>query len=146
MGTWLSGPGVTAGRIPRKWRGERLGLPENGPGSVSSTGRRAVAILIDILLSGLVAGLFTAPELPRNWSLLAWALIMIVPTALFGRTPGMVVMGIQVLRVDNTPTVGLWRAAVRTVLIFPVIPAVIWDVDNRGLHDRLTGTVVVRTR
>lgn len=146
MGTWLSGPGLTAGRIPRKWRGERLGLPENGPGSVPSTGRRAVAVLLDILLSALVAGLFTAPELPRNWSLLAWALIMIVPTALFGRTPGMVALGIQVVRVDNTPMVGFWRAAVRTVLIFPVIPAVIWDVDNRGLHDRLTGTVVVRTR
>lgn len=146
MGTWLSGPGLTAGRIPRKWRGERLGLPENGPGSVPSTGRRAVAVLLDILLSALVAGLFTAPELPRNWSLLAWALIMIVPTALFGRTPGMVALGIQVVRVDNRPMVGFWRAAVRTALIFPVIPAVIWDVDNRGLHDRLTGTVVVRTR
>jgi uncharacterized RDD family membrane protein YckC len=27
-----------------------------------------------------------------------------------------------------------------------VIPAVIWDRDGRGMHDRLLGTVVVRTR
>ena len=30
--------------------------------------------------------------------------------------------------------VGLWRPIVRTVLLCLVIPAVIWDADQRGLH------------
>jgi uncharacterized RDD family membrane protein YckC len=32
---------------------------------------------------------------------------------------------------------------VRTLLLLPLIPAVVWDRDGRGLHDRLAGTVVV---
>jgi hypothetical protein len=30
------------------------------------------------------------------------------------------------------------------VLLCIVIPAVIWDSDQRGMHDRLSGTVLVR--
>jgi uncharacterized RDD family membrane protein YckC len=33
---------------------------------------------------------------------------------------------------------------VRTVLLFLLIPAVVVDKDGRGLHDRFTGTAVVR--
>jgi hypothetical protein len=39
---------------------------------------------------------------------------------------------------------GLWRPFARTALLCVVIPAVIWDRDQRGLHDRLIGTVLVR--
>ena len=41
--------------------------------------------------------------------------------------------------------VGLWRPIVRTVLLVLVIPAVIWDADQRGLHDKAAGTVLVRS-
>ena len=40
--------------------------------------------------------------------------------------------------------VGLWRPVVRTVLLCLVIPAVIWDADQRGLHDKAAGTVLLR--
>jgi len=33
---------------------------------------------------------------------------------------------------------------IRTVLLCLFIPAVIWDRDQRGMHDRLAGTVLVR--
>jgi hypothetical protein len=33
---------------------------------------------------------------------------------------------------------------VRTVLLMLLVPAVIWDRDGRGLHDRLTESAVVR--
>ncbi len=39
---------------------------------------------------------------------------------------------------------GAWRPLVRTVLLCLVIPAVIWDRDQRGMHDRLAGTMLVR--
>jgi uncharacterized RDD family membrane protein YckC len=152
-GSWLSGPraalepGADAGDVEtQRWRGERLGLPESGVGSVSSTGRRAVGMLIDCVLGGLVAALFTMPDLPRNWSLLAWFLIGVIPVSFFGFSPGMFAVGIRVARLDGSAMVGVPRAVVRTLLVALVIPAVVWDVDNRGLHDKLVGTVVVRTR
>jgi uncharacterized RDD family membrane protein YckC len=41
--------------------------------------------------------------------------------------------------------VSLWRPAVRTLLICLVLPAVVWNADQRGLHDVFSGTVLVRT-
>ncbi|MCP2167891.1 RDD family protein [Goodfellowiella coeruleoviolacea] len=152
-GSWLSGPrsalepGENAGDRPQqRWRGERLGLPESGPGSVSSTGRRAWALLIDVFLAAGVAGLFTYPELPRNWSLLAWFVITVVAVAFFGFTPGMAALGLRVARIDNKVMVGLPHAVLRAVLVGLIIPAVVWDADNRGLHDKACRTVVLRTR
>lgn len=142
---WLSAaPGTSSAR--NRYPGERLGLPAQGPGAVASTGRRCAALLVDIVLAGLVAGLFTAPELPRNWSLLAWAILTVLPTAIFGVTPGMAALGMRVARVDGTVFVGVPRALLRTALLFLIVPAVVWDSDGRGLHDRAVGTVVVRTR
>jgi uncharacterized RDD family membrane protein YckC len=153
MGSWLSGPRAalepaegTDGGTAQRWRGERLGLPESGPGSVASLGSRAVALVIDIVLSGLVAGLFTAPELPRNWSLLAWFLITVSTVSFFGFTPGMGALGIRAVRMDGSALVGPLRAIPRTVLVGLIIPAVIWNADGRGLHDRAVGTIVLRFR
>jgi uncharacterized RDD family membrane protein YckC len=140
-------PGADAGDQPaQRYPGERLGLPESGPGSVSGTGVRALALLVDAVLSGLVAGLFTAPELPQNWSLVAWFAITVIAVSFFGFTPGMVAFGIRVARLGDSPMVGPVRAIPRTLLVALIVPAAIWDADRRGLHDKLTGTVVVRTR
>ena len=38
------------------------------------------------------------------------------------------------------------RAVLRTALLLLLIPALIWDRDGRGLHDRAAGTAVVHTR
>ena len=40
--------------------------------------------------------------------------------------------------------VGLWRPIVRTLLLVIVVPALIWDSDQRGFHDKVAGTVLVR--
>ena len=47
------------------------------------------------------------------------------------------------VRLDGRPVGPLW-ALVRTALLLVVIPALLWDRDYRGLHDRATHTVVVR--
>ncbi|WP_016700533.1 RDD family protein [Actinoalloteichus spitiensis] len=154
-GSWLSGPSAAldpegrravAEAENQRWRGDRLGLPETGPGSVARPRRKLAALLVDLIMAALVAGLFTAPELPRNWSLLAWVLLTVVPVAVAGFTPGMALLGIRVARLGGAVRVGLPRAAARTVMIFFLIPAVVWDLDYRGLHDRTLGTVVVNTR
>lgn len=119
-------------------------MPESGPGSVAPTGRLALAFFIDIGLGSLVASLFTAPELPMNWSLLAWFVITVTPVSLFGFTPGMAVTKIWVARMDGQTMVGPLRAVARAVLTVLLIPAVLWNLDGRSWHDRLTGTVVLR--
>jgi hypothetical protein len=40
--------------------------------------------------------------------------------------------------------IGIWRPIVRTVLLCLVIPAVIYDQDQRGLHDRAVSAILVR--
>ena len=109
-----------------------------GPGPVAPFGPRLGAFLVDVVASALVAGLFTAPELPRNRSLLVFAVMY------FGRTPGMYLARLAVVRVDRPAPIGLWRALVRTIGVILVIPALLRDRDGRALHDRLTQTSVVR--
>lgn len=145
LGSWLSGPAAARDDdVARPPRGARLGLPESGPGSLAPTGPRVAAFLLDALLSALVAGLFTAPELPRNWSLLVFASQYVVCTALFARTPAMRLLGLRVSRVDRPVRIGLVRAAARTGLLVLLVPALITDADGRGLHDRLCSTAVLR--
>jgi hypothetical protein len=128
--------------------GDRLGLPEAGPGSVATLPRRAAQFVLDALLAGLLALLFTYPAPPQNWSLLTWAVIMVVPVAVIGATPGMVLLGLRVVRLDRpeSPGVGLLWTLVRTASVFFLLPAVILDRDSRGVQDRASRTVVVTTR
>jgi len=92
-----------------------------------------------------VASLFTAPELPRNWSLVAFLAEYVVFGAAFGQTPGMRLFGLRLIRVDRPARVGVPRILVRTSLLVLLVPALVWDADGRGLHERFSQTAVVRT-
>ena len=117
---------------------------EDGPEAAAPLGPRLGAFLVDIVLSALVAGIFTAPELPRNRSLLVFAVVYFGFTVLAQQTPGMRLLKLRVVRVDRPVPVGLWRAAVRTVGVILLLPPVLRDEHGRSLHDRLTQTAVVR--
>lgn len=137
-----------------RYRGERLGLPESGPGSVATTGVRLAAFLVDAIASSLVAALFVqatrsghgvAERLPGSWSLLPLALDYVVGMLVAGRTVGMYLFGLRIVRVDRPAAVNPGQAILRTVLLFLLVPALIWDRDGRGLHDRASGTAVIRS-
>jgi hypothetical protein len=156
-GEWLSAPAAgrqTAYDEPPRWPGERLGLPENGVGAAAGSGKRLLGLVVDLVLAGLLTSLFVRPEFADQavmqtynlWSLAVWAVITVVPVALFGFTPGMAVAGVRVGRLDGAQFVGLWRAVARAALTFLIIPAAVRNTDARGWHDRFTGTVVVRLR
>jgi uncharacterized RDD family membrane protein YckC len=115
-----------------------------GPTEFAPFGPRLGAFLIDVVASGLVAGLFTAPELPRNRSLLVFAVVYFGFTVLSQRTPGMYLLRLAVVRVDRRAPIGLWRALVRTAGVILVIPALLRDRNGRSLHDRITQTAVIR--
>ncbi|MEI7915234.1 MAG: RDD family protein [Mycobacteriaceae bacterium] len=147
IGSWLSGPESVqpAGGYP----GQRLGLPEQGPGSIARLGRRTAAIILDWLIAyGLAAlGLSTGVLSMRTLStavLLIWLVLGVIAVRLYGFTPGQYVLGLRVASVDNRLHVGIGRACVRGLLVALVIPALFTDSDGRGIHDRLTATAVVR--
>jgi uncharacterized RDD family membrane protein YckC len=133
-------------------RGVRLGLPAGGPGSLAPFGRRILAFLIDLVAASLVAAPFVhrsdlsgpAAHLPGQWSLIPWAADYLLGLLLLGRTLGMYLTGLRVIRVDTPIAVGPGRALARTVLLALVVPALLVDSDLRGLHDRLTATAVIR--
>jgi uncharacterized RDD family membrane protein YckC len=127
-------------------RGASLGLPPDGPGSLAPFGTRVVAFLVDAVLSAVVAGLFTAPRLPGNWSLLALALIYVGMLVAVGQTPGMRLLRLRLAHPREGRRLAVWRAVVRTALLLLLVPALVVDADGRGLHDRLTDTAVVRDR
>jgi hypothetical protein len=125
-------------------RGASLGLPAEGPGSLAGFQSRALAFLVDAIGSALVAGLFTAPHLPGNWALAAFAAITVVTLVVFGQTPGMRLLGLRLAHPRPGQRLAVWRGVVRTALLCLLVPALVVDSDGRGLHDRLTDTAVVR--
>lgn len=125
-------------------RGAALGLPAEGPGSLATFGSRVGAFLVDAIASALVAGLFTAPVLPGNWSLVAFGFITVATLVVFGQTPGMRLLGLRLAHPQAGQRLALWRAVVRTALLVLLVPALVVDTDGRGLHDRVTSTAVVR--
>lgn len=136
---------TTDGAAEQFYPGQKLGLPAEGVGSVASMGRRIAGYAIDIVLSALVAWLITAPDAPRNTSLLVWAVMTVVTVGLFGITPGQAAVGIRVVPTGGGDFVGLW-AIPRTLLIFLIVPPLLVDSNGRGLHDRLCRTIVLRLR
>jgi uncharacterized RDD family membrane protein YckC len=123
------------------WPGKRLGLPENGPRSIARTGRRVGAICIDWGLAVLLSVAFFAYDPFATLAIFAVAQIVFLLTV--SGSVGHLALGMRVVPMAGG-YLGLWRPFVRTLLLCLVIPAVIWDRDGRGMHDRLAGTVLVR--
>lgn len=144
-------PAKPGGRPPQRYRGESLGLPQSGAGSLATLGARFWALLVDCIASALVASLIVAHRggdlanrLPGSWSLVPLAVDYVVGLLVGGQTLGMHLFGIKVVGVDRPERITLPRIVLRTALLFLLIPAVVLDRDGRGLHDRFTGTAVVR--
>ncbi len=139
--------------VPQAYRGEQLGLPQEGPGSLAPTGPRLFAFVVDAVASSLVAALFVsgqrsgsfAHRLPGSWSLLPLAVDYVLGMLIAGRTLGMYLAGLRIVRVEHRVAVGPARALGRTALLFLLVPALVFDRDGRGMHDRLTDTAVVRS-
>lgn len=129
------------------YRGEQLGLPEDGPGSLAGPGRRLGALAVDWGLCFLIAySLITdgyQQQATGNWTLLVFFVTSLLTVGTVGFTPGKRLLGLRVAALD-TGTVHPGRALLRTVLLCLAVPALVWDRDGRGLHDRLARTVEVR--
>lgn len=148
LGSWLEG--TPGGRRPDA--ASRLGIPANGPGSMASVPRRAVALLVDWVACLLISTAFLPSDAVDGalltgdpWiTLVIFAASTVVLVGTIGTTLGHRLLGLRVRRLDAlTGAPGLWAAAVRTVLLCLVIPAVVWNGEGRGLHDVAARTVIV---
>lgn len=148
IGSWLSGPKAAAEEmgVDFGYPGQRLGLPQEGPGSVARFGRRIAAVALDWIGCQLIAyGLITGGNVGAagNWTLGLFVALTVLTVGTVGFTPGKRVLGLRVIAEDGG-RLGIVRVVVRTLLLALVIPALIWDRDGRGLHDRLARAVQVR--
>ncbi|MDH6626836.1 putative RDD family membrane protein YckC [Streptomyces sp. LBL] len=148
IGSWLSGPRAAAedAGVDFGYRGEQLGLPEEGPGSIARPGRRLGALVVDWAMSALIASRLITQSYDQtasNWALLVFFVMGALTVGTVGFTPGKRLFGLRVVALD-TGRVNPWRALLRTALLCLAVPALIWDRDGRGLHDRLARTAEVR--
>ena len=130
-----------------------LGL-KSGDDLLGHGDRRAVAVVGDgALVSGIVfEALNNAGYLGKKLlvdgqfaALSLLALAYLIGLVINGSTFGMAILGLRVT-MDDGSKAGLYAIGMRTVLLFLVIPAVVWDQDGRGLHDRIAHTMIVTTR
>jgi len=131
---------------PSRWPGERLGLPDEGPNSVARIGRRFAAIAVDWAIAMVIGLLFGPYSSTANTlgtlAIFAAMQILFIPT--IGGSVGHRLLGLRVIPIAGG-WVGLWRPIARTLLLVLVIPVLVWDSDQRGFHDKIAGTVLVRS-
>jgi uncharacterized RDD family membrane protein YckC len=123
-----------------QYPGERLGLPQSGPGSVAGIGRRLGALMIDWLMCTAIA---LAAFHNQYFTIVVFAVEIYVLVALTGFTVGKRLLSLRVVRLDGKP-VGLLWSLVRTILFLAVVPPLVFDQDQRGLHDKAANTAVIR--
>jgi len=130
----------------RSWPGKGLGLPEEGPRSIARVGRRLGAIAIDWAIAYLITFAFFrgADPIASSWvNLAVFAVLTIVFELVLLGSPGHLLLRMRVVPVRGG-RLAPWKPFVRTLLLCLVIPALIPDGDQRGLHDRLAATLLVR--
>ena len=152
LGSWLSGPRAAAesSGVELGYAGERLGLPQQGPGSVAGWGRRFVALFIDWLVATGITLLFLPDVEPSSlgYSLTVlgiFALEVALLTTLLHASFGQRVMSLRVVPLI-APSLTVTQVVLRTALVATVLPALLYDRDRRGLPDHVAKTVLVNTR
>lgn len=114
---------------------------------MARVGRRIAALFIDWAIAyGLSFAFFSQPDGVTN-GFITSAIFAVMQTVFVAFAAGGIghrLLGMRVVAI-NGRWVGVLRPAVRALLLTLVIPAVVFDADQRGLHDRLAGTLLVRS-
>ncbi|MGZ4460956.1 MAG: RDD family protein [Nocardioidaceae bacterium] len=137
----MSTPPQNAGAAGTSYPGQRLGLPADGTGSVAGWSRRFAALFIDLAACSLI--MLALPVDLRWLSTPLFIVEVTVLTVLLGGSFGQIALRVAVVRLDGRP-VSLLAALVRTLAICAVVPPLVFNPDQRGLHDLAVGTVTVR--
>ncbi len=112
-------------------------------------GRRVLALVIDWALSMLAVGAFIGQDIWSSQGAAGWAPLVVfasevwILTSLTGGSAGQRVTGVVIRRTSGAPLDPL-RALARTLLICLVIPPVIYNRDQQGLHDLAVDSIALR--
>jgi uncharacterized RDD family membrane protein YckC len=137
QGTGSAGDGAPAGSPPVSSVTNSRSLP------IASLQRRFGALMLDWLLCLLIAGFIG--KFPNNWAPVVLIVEYTFFIGLFGQTPGMRLLKVACVSVDDGRPIGPWRALIRGALLALLVPALIMDKQRRGWHDRAAGSVVIAT-
>lgn len=104
------------------------------------------AVVVDWALCMLIAyGLFARGDQQAmgNWALGIFFVMTVLTVGTLGGTPGKTLFRLRVIA-EGGGRLGFVRVLIRSVLLCVAVPALIWDRDGRGLHDRLARAIQVR--
>lgn len=138
---------------PSRYPGERLKLPETGVQSVARAGRRIAALFIDwgiaLVVTMLITGAgylgVTSTTGGQLVTLGVFVFMQMLSIWAIGGSLGHRALGLYVVNVHGGK-LEFWRPVVRSILLGLVIPALVWDSDQRGFHDKISGTILLRSR
>ena len=119
-----------------------------------SQGRRLLGITIDWLAcyaitlgffagSGSLSDRVPQARIPVLILLFAQYSIFV---ALGGASFGHRIVGLKVVRFSDGGVVTPRQSLIRTALLLPLITAITFDEDGRGINERLSDTVLIQTR
>ncbi len=114
-----------------------------------SQGRRMLGVLIDWLMSYAIAiGFFVEFGEPSMGAVvfLIFTAQYLLFAALGGATPGHRVVGLKIVRFSDGGMPTPLQALIRTGLLVLIVTAITFDHNGRGINERLSNTVLVRTR
>ena len=114
-----------------------------------SQGRRMLGVLIDWLMSyAITIGFFVEFGEPSMGAVvfLIFTAQYLLFAALGGATPGHRIVGLKIVRFSDGGMPTPLQALIRTGLLVLIVTAITFDHNGRGINERLSNTVLVRTR
>ena len=114
-----------------------------------SQGRRMLGVLIDWLMSYAIAlGFFVefGDSSMGAVVFLVFTAQYLIFAALGGATPGHRIVGLKIVRFSDGGMPTPVQALIRTSLLILIVTAITFDQNGRGINERLSNTVLVRTR
>ena len=114
-----------------------------------SQGRRMLGVLIDWLMSYAIAIGFFVEFGESSMGAVVFLIFTVqylIFTMLGGATPGHRIMGLKVVRFSDGGMPTPAQALIRTGLLVLIITAITFDQNGRGINERLSNTVLVKSR
>jgi len=114
-----------------------------------SQGRRMLGVLIDWLMSYAIAIGFLVEFGESSMGAVVFLVFTaqyLIFAALGGATPGHRIMGLKIVRFSDGQMPTPIQALIRTSLLVIILTAITFDQNGRGINERLSNTVLVKTR
>lgn len=112
-------------------------------------GRRMLGLLIDWGMSYAIAvGFFSeiGDFSTGTVILIIYFTQYLVFASLGGATPGHRIVGLKIVRFSDGQMPTPLQALIRSVLLVVIVTAITFDQNGRGVNERLSDTVLIKTR